>query len=205
MWVLGTDPGPLQVYLPCLCPSYHVWSTFLKQISKTLETWWPYQATGAGLVPTGQAPLAATEDMVWGSLCQNRGHICRCYSYEIEVLKGLITFYKGRNGGREPHTLELWGARAAAVSPGMWCPRWCHACLRGGERPRVKEEEWGTAQLRVPGVKACRVSIGLGVGSRCAGWRVPRTSGSWCKANGAQALEQNARGVWNTESRRMAS
>lgn len=52
----------------------------------------------------------------------------------------------------------------------------------------------GVVGLEMPGGAVGRISLSLGVGSRCAGRRVPRTSGDWCKMNEAQALGQNVRG-----------
>lgn len=52
----------------------------------------------------------------------------------------------------------------------------------------------GMVGLEMPGGVVGRISISLRVGSRCAGWRVPRTSGGWCKMNEAQALGQNVGG-----------
>lgn len=53
------------------------------------------------------------------------------------------------------------------------------------------------AGLEVPGGVVGRISRSLRVGSRCAGWRVPRTSGGWCEMNEAQALGGMHGGVQN--------
>lgn len=55
----------------------------------------------------------------------------------------------------------------------------------------------GVVGLEMPGGVVGRISISLRVGSRCAGWRVPRTSGGWCEMNEAQALGRMYGGVQN--------
>lgn len=64
---------------------------------------------------------------------------------------------------------------------------------------------WEEVNDRVCGVKQNAGWLGWGglgdeanrvsISSRCVGWRVPRTSGGWCRTSEAQALMQNLWGA----------